>query len=184
MSATPIPDYFTLFGLAPRFGLDEAELARAYRRVQSQVHPDRFASAAASDRRVAMQWATLANEAFQTLRAPLGRAAYLCRQHGMEVDGEGGAPMPAAFLHRQMAWREALEEAVARRDAAALAALGAELDAERAALVGRLEGWIDEAGDFTAAADGVRRLMFIDKLGAAISAAAETCDARAANPEP
>ena len=40
----PRHDHFALFGLPPRFAIDEASLEQAYRRVQSQVHPDRFAA--------------------------------------------------------------------------------------------------------------------------------------------
>jgi len=78
----PRNDHFALFDLPPRFAIDEALLEQAYRRVQAQVHPDRFAAAGAAERRVAMQWATLANEAFRTLRSPLARAAYLCERTG------------------------------------------------------------------------------------------------------
>jgi DnaJ-domain-containing protein 1 len=44
---------------------------------QSQAHPDRFANAGDAERRVAMQWAAHANEAYRTLRQPLKRAIYL-----------------------------------------------------------------------------------------------------------
>ena len=67
-------EYFSLFGLPERFVIDLVELEAAYRRVQAQVHPDRFAHRPENERRVAMQWATLANEAFRTLKNPVLRA--------------------------------------------------------------------------------------------------------------
>ena len=70
------PDHFQLFDLPPSFALDMAALDAAYRRVQGQVHPDRFAAGTAAENRVAMQWATQANEAYRTLKSPLKRAAY------------------------------------------------------------------------------------------------------------
>ena len=51
----PRNDHFALFGLPPRFAIDEASLDQAYRRVQAQVHPDRFAAAGAAERRVALE---------------------------------------------------------------------------------------------------------------------------------
>ena len=61
--STPIPDHFSLFGLEPRFALDAEQLVRAYRTVQSHVHPDRYAGAGAAEQRAALQWATQVNEA-------------------------------------------------------------------------------------------------------------------------
>jgi len=42
------PDHFALFAMPARFALDEAELERAHRDVQSKVHPVRFASGSAA----------------------------------------------------------------------------------------------------------------------------------------
>jgi molecular chaperone HscB len=58
-----------------------------------------------------MQWAVRVNEAYQRLKDPLSRAAYLCQLRGQPVDAERNTAMPAAFLMQQMEWREALEAA-------------------------------------------------------------------------
>ncbi|MBR7784595.1 Fe-S protein assembly co-chaperone HscB, partial [Undibacterium luofuense] len=81
-------NHFELFQLAPRFSLDMAQLDAAYREVQSQVHPDKFVQASEAEKRVAMQWATRANEAYQTLKKPLKRASYLCEIHGVDLETE------------------------------------------------------------------------------------------------
>ena len=85
------------------------------------MHPDRFASGTAAERRVAMQWATRANEAYTTLRSPQRRAAYLVERAGVPINAETNTAMPPAFLMQQMEWREALDEV--RGDSAALDAL-------------------------------------------------------------
>ena len=36
-------DYFALFGLPARYRFDPAKLDAAYRKLQTEVHPDRFA---------------------------------------------------------------------------------------------------------------------------------------------
>ena len=69
-------DFFSLFGLPKTFRLNLSELDSRYRDVQAQVHPDRFANAAEAERRLSMQWATRANEAYMTLKKPLARAHY------------------------------------------------------------------------------------------------------------
>ena len=98
-------DDFTLFGLPPRQALDRADLDARRRELQARVHPDRHAAEGASAQRLAMQWAVRVNEAYERLKDPLTRAAYLCALRGMAVDAERNTAMPAAFLAQQMAWR-------------------------------------------------------------------------------
>ena len=49
------------------------------------AHPDRFVNATDAEKRVAMQWATRANEAYQTLKNPQKRARYLCELNGVDL---------------------------------------------------------------------------------------------------
>lgn len=164
-------DHYALFGLEPRFALDESALDRAYRDLQSRVHPDRFAAATPPERRVAMQWAARANEAYQTLRAPLARAAYLCERRGAPVQAESNTTMPASFLMQQMQWREALDEARAAGACAALAVLRDEVQARRAQTLDALARALDAESDAPRAAALVRELMFIEKFGQEVAAA-------------
>ena len=98
--------------------------------LQREAHPDRFAAQGPAAQRVAMQWSVRINEAYQRLRDPLKRAAYLCELHGAPIRAEDNTAMPAAFLMQQMQWREALDEATG---AAELDALEDETQAEAAA---------------------------------------------------
>jgi molecular chaperone HscB len=159
----PRHDHFALFGLPARFALDEASLDEAYRRVQAQVHPDRFAAAGAAERRVAMQWAARANEAYRTLRSPVTRAAYLCERNGQPIEAESNTAMPAGFLMQQMAWREELDEA-RRGDGEAAQRLAREVEGHRDEALARLAAALDQRRDYAAAAAGVRELHFIDRF--------------------
>jgi len=103
-------NYYELFGLPVTFDLDPELLAERYRAVQSSVHPDRFAEADSRNRRLSLQYATLANEAFATLKSPLKRAIYLLQLHGRDVTQEGGEQLDPGFLMQQIELREALEE--------------------------------------------------------------------------
>src|SRR6185369_5500679 len=102
-----------------------------YRDLQGRVHPDRFAASTEAERRVAMQWAALANEAYRTLRDPLERARYLLQLKGFDTGEESNTSMPTDFLMQQMEWREAAAEARAERDARGLDRLRTELDHAR-----------------------------------------------------
>jgi molecular chaperone HscB len=165
------PDHFALFGLAPRFSLSLDELDAAYKQVQAQVHPDRYAAGSAAERRVAMQWATLANEAYRTLRDDGRRAAYLCERGGVPIEAESNTAMPPAFLMQQLEWREALD---ALRVSGGLAApLLAEVLAARADVLRALRDALDVRQDLPGAAALVRQLMFIDRFRAEVQAAAD-----------
>jgi molecular chaperone HscB len=166
-------DHFNLFGLPARFALDERALDEAYKRVQAQVHPDRFAAATAADRRAAMQWAVRANEAVKTLRSPLRRAAYLCELNGVPIDAESNTAMPAPFLTQQMTWREELDEVRAGTDRARLQKLLNEVDALRTSTLRQLEAALDGSRDFRTAAGLVRQFMFIEKFGHELEAVSE-----------
>jgi molecular chaperone HscB len=87
-------NHFELLGLPAVFGIDPARLDQRYRELQGRVHPDRFAAASEAERRVAMQWATRANEAYRTLRDPLARARYLLSLKGYDTGEESNTAMP------------------------------------------------------------------------------------------
>lgn len=169
-------NHFELFDLPQTFAIDTAALDRAYHEVQNQVHPDKFASAGDAEKRVAMQWATRANEAYQTLKSPFKRAAYLCELNGIDLQTESNTAMPRAFLMQQMEWREALEDAKAAKDVEALDTLDADLRAARKAEVAGIGALLD-SGDFALAAQGVRQLMFLEKFGEEIARIAEALEA-------
>jgi molecular chaperone HscB len=138
--------------------------------LQAQVHPDRFAAEGAASQRVAMQWAVRVNEAHQRLKDPLKRAAYLCELAGAPVQSESNTAMPGAFLMQQMQWRETLEEA---GNAEQVQALSDEVSAQRKARIARVTELLDVENNPTQAAQEVRALMFIDRLGEEIDARLE-----------
>jgi molecular chaperone HscB len=166
-------NHFELFGLAPAFDIDTAQLDRMYLRLQVQLHPDRHAVATDQERMQALQWATRVNEAYQTLKEPLSRARYLLQLKGIETDEESNTAMPAEFLMRQMEWREAIEEARNASDIGALEALGRELRQEADALERTLAEALDRHGDHAEASAAVRKLRFLDRVRSEIESAIE-----------
>ncbi len=157
-------NHFELFHLPHKFAIDMGALDAAYRDVQGQVHPDRFVNATDAEKRVAMQWATRANEAYQTLKNPQKRAQYMCELNGVDLKTESNTAMPMQFLMQQMEWREALVDARASKDLPALEALDEEVGKDRKARMAQIGELID-AGDYEHAAQGVRALMFLEKFG-------------------
>src|SRR3954464_6597729 len=132
-------NHFELFNLPRRFAVDAGALDSAYRDVQGRVHPDKFVNATDAEKRVAMQWATRANEAYQTLKHPQKRAQYLCELNGVSLQVESNTSMPMAFLMQQMEWREALGDARAAKDVGALETLDNQVRQDRKARMIELE---------------------------------------------
>jgi len=165
---------FQLFGLPEMQAQVRADIDARWKSLQAEVHPDRFAAEGAAAQRVAMQWAMRVNEAYQRLRNPLARAAYLCELRGAPVQAENNTAMPAAFLMQQMEWREALDEA---GDETALEALDDDAARAEAAALEQARRLLDEAGDAPAAASQVRALMFIQRFRADIDKRLAALDA-------
>ncbi|MDR0717479.1 MAG: Fe-S protein assembly co-chaperone HscB [Azoarcus sp.] len=157
-------DYFTLFGLPRRFGIDEAALDRAWHALQAEVHPDRHTLLSSGERGRMMQEALRVNEAFATLKKPLARAQYLLELLGVDAGIATNTAMAPEFLMEQMEWREAVEEARLASDIDALEQLALRLRMRAGEVTARLEEQLDGGNDPGAAADTVRRLMFLDKL--------------------
>lgn len=153
---------FLIFGIEPRFAVDPAALQSRWKELQSLAHPDKFALQGAAEQRVAMQWSIRVNEAYQRLRDPIRRAAYLCELRGGAVGAETDTAMPPEFLQQQIEWREALEEAA---DQAALDGLAEQVQESKARLLGECEHLLDEAPCTHEAAQRVRALMFVERFG-------------------
>ena len=159
-------DDFELFGLEKRFKQDRAELDTRWKDLQRQAHPDKFSAQGAAAQRVAMQWSVRINEAYQRLKTPLRRAAYLCELHGAPVNAENNTAMPASFLMQQMQWREELDEARGAEDLEQISQQCRQ--AERDALL-KIEQLLDQSHDYGAAVAQVRALMFIERFAADVT---------------
>jgi len=152
---------FVLFGVPEKFRQDRAVLDARWKELQREAHPDRFTVHGAAAQRVAMQWSVRINEAYQRLKDPLRRAAYLCELRGAPIDAESNTAMPAQFLMQQMEWREALEEATGP---AAVEAVAERLDGARRDVLADIQRLLDVQNDPKAAAEQVRALMFLDRF--------------------
>jgi molecular chaperone HscB len=170
---------FELFGVPQQFEQDRAALDARWKELQREAHPDRFAAQDAAMQRRAMQWSVRINEAYQRLKDPLRRAAYLCELAGAPINAHDNTAMPADFLMQQMAWREALDEAHDADQVQAL--LDAVMHSRQQALAhcGQL---LDVEHDAPQAVGVVRSLMFIERFCADIDARFETLQSTSAAP--
>lgn len=166
MQADWSKNYFELFGLPAQFDVEPSDLLTRYRELQRRVHPDKFASASAEERRLSMQLTTLVNEGYQTLRDPVRRARYLLELSGAALNDETDTSMKPEFLMEQMELREALDEARTREDSLRrLAELANDVEQRHSAKLEQLRGCFNRgAGALEAARNTVRELQFLGKL--------------------
>lgn len=154
-------DYFTVFGLPRKLGVDAEALQRRFYELSREHHPDFHQGAGAERQAEVLGQSALINRAYRALREPLARVEYLIAlEEGREVR-EGATDKPKApreLLEEMMEVQEALEEAKAE-------GLGGEAGmrlreerrrleerhaAEAAAVVARYDAWdrlVDEGGD-------------------------------------
>lgn len=154
-------DDFELMGLPRQFALDRALLDERWKALQKQAHPDRFAGEGGVAQRVAMQWSVRINEAYQRLKQPLKRAAYLCELYGAPVRAEDNTAMPTAFLMQQMEWREALDDAVSEDD---VESLSLEVASVKRGMLQKCEQLLATPAGAAEAVQTVRSLMFVERF--------------------
>ena len=174
LSAQLAVNDFELFDLPMQFAQDRAQLDVRWKDLQREAHPDKFASQGAAAQRVAMQWSVRINEAYQRLKDPMRRAAYLCELGGAPIQAENNTAMPAAFLMQHMEWREAMDEA---SDVATLQELFEDVQQAHQVALQQCAQLIDIAHDLPAAAQQVRGLMFIEKFLRDVEARIDHLDA-------
>ena len=157
-------DDFELFGLPRKFAQERSQIDARWKELQREAHPDRFAAQGAAAQRVAMQWSVRINEAYQRLKDPLKRAAYLCELHGAPIRAEDNTAMPPAFLMQQMQWREELEDLHDSADMAGIAAFKRRLKVAQEHLNDSFAACWDDAAQREQAERLMRRMQFLDKL--------------------
>ena len=164
---------FELFAVDRQFAQDRAALDARWKELQREAHPDKFSAQGEAAQRVAMQWSVRINEAYQRLKDPLKRAAYLCELAGAPINAHNNTAMPSAFLMQQMEWREELDDA---HDETKLNALRENVDAAQRGLISECATLLDVQHDYTAAVQSVRALMFIEKFSHDLDAAFDRLD--------
>ena len=169
-------NHFELFGLPARFDFDPAALDRAYRELQREIHPDRYATAGETERRLALQASARVNEAYRALKDPVVRAQYLLSLHGIDAFHESDTALSAEFLEQQLERRHVAGEAFDAKDGRGLASLLGEVRADTVRRERRLADLLDTEGAWDRARADVRELKFLAKLGNDIDAMVATLE--------
>ena len=159
-------NYFEIFGVPEFYDLDLAELSSRFRKLQSAIHPDKYASASDMERRLSVQKSALINEAYLALKSPLERARYMLKLRGVDLSSDTSTAMAPDFLMQQMELREELEQVKRSQDPLSrleevTGKINKILDQQKQT-VSKL--FADKNSDLDKIADYVRRMQFICKL--------------------
>jgi molecular chaperone HscB len=160
-------NFFELLGLPARFDLDPSLIERAFFDRSKELHPDRFASAPAAERVVALSRSRALNDAYQTLKKPVGRAEYLLERAGVTI-GDNERLDPVQIMEVMEA-REELSEARRAKNTGKLEQLQAAMRTKRAAALDRLDA-LFASNDMAAVKGVLISLRYIDRY-------LEECDA-------
>ncbi len=107
-------NYFCVFSLPRKLGLDTAALEKAYYAQSRKLHPDRFAAKPVAEQEAALAEASRLNDAYRTLKDPIARTEYLLTLEGVQLDEQSkqatDAAKTAGVAKKQIAPPELLEE--------------------------------------------------------------------------
>jgi len=111
------PDYFEVFGLPRKLGIDPDELQRRFYELSRRVHPDFFQTRTPAEQARSLERSALINRAYRTLRDLVPRVEYLIQlEEGRETrEGDTGIKpkAPTDLLEEMLEVQEALQEAKA-----------------------------------------------------------------------
>lgn len=105
-------NHFHTLGISESFTLDAAQIEQQYFRKQQEYHPDRQAGKGATEKQKAILASMDINQAYQTLKSPLGRAQHLLELQGIKLNTDGRdtvKPTPE-LLMEMMTLREEISE--------------------------------------------------------------------------
>src|ERR1700687_3268199 len=98
--------YYEALGLEPKLALDLEDLKKRFYERSRQWHPDRFSRSTPEERQQALDRTAVLNDAFRTLRGPVGRAEYFLEESGIPIPKEA----PPELLEEVFELNMALEE--------------------------------------------------------------------------
>ncbi len=105
-------DYFSFLGLPRKLNIAAADLDQRFRALSRQFHPDYFYNATPIERRASLERSSYLNDAYRTLRSPVGRIEYLLDREGFapKSPNDASTHVPPALLEEVFSLNEELDE--------------------------------------------------------------------------
>ena len=103
-------DYFALFEVPRQLWIDMSSLEQKFLQLSWKLHPDNFVNATETERELSLKRSSELNDAYRTLRDPVGRVAYLLGIEGTRKEGEHKQQAPPELLEEVFELNESLDE--------------------------------------------------------------------------
>src|SRR5450631_4205091 len=103
-------DYFAFFGMQHKLTLNLETLEQRFHSLSWKLHPDHFARATGSERQYSLDLSSQLNDAYRTLRDPVGRVEYLLSLSGLRKEGQKKQRAPPELLEEVFELNESLDE--------------------------------------------------------------------------
>src|SRR5438067_2855834 len=103
-------DYFSTFGLPRKLWIEMGALEQKFLQLSWKFHPDNFVNASEHERELSLRRSSELNDAYRTLRDPVGRVEYLLGIEGARKEGEHKQQAPPELLEEVFELNESLDE--------------------------------------------------------------------------
>ena len=103
-------DYFALFEMPRQLRIEMNGLEQKFLQLSWKLHPDNFVNATEQERELSLKHSSELNDAYRTLRDPVGRVEYLLGLEGARKEGEHKQQAPPELLEEVFELNESLDE--------------------------------------------------------------------------
>ena len=103
-------DYFAMLELPRKLWLEMSVLEQKFLQLSWKLHPDNFVNASQEEREISLKRSSELNDAYRTLRDPIGRVEYLLAVEGARKEGENKQQAPPELLEEVFELNESLDE--------------------------------------------------------------------------
>jgi molecular chaperone HscB len=103
-------DYFAMFGLPRKLWIEMGALEQKFLQLSWKLHPDNFVNAAPEEREISLKRSSELNDAYRTLKDPVGRVEYLLAIEGARIEGQNKQQAPPELLEEVFELNESLDE--------------------------------------------------------------------------
>jgi molecular chaperone HscB len=103
-------DYFAMFEIPRKLWIEMTALEQKFLQLSWKLHPDNFVNASPEEREISLKRSSELNDAYRTLRDPIGRVEYLLAIEGARKEGQNKQQAPPELLEEVFELNESLDE--------------------------------------------------------------------------
>src|ERR1700730_16804692 len=103
-------DYFAMFEIPRKLWIEMSALEKKFLQLSWKLHPDNYVNASPEEREISLKRSSELNDAYRTLREPVGRVEYLLAIEGARVEGKSKQQAPPELLEEVFELNESLDE--------------------------------------------------------------------------